>query len=47
MDNKRICPILTAVAMGGTIATACQREGCAWWVERKQSCAIEAMGRRA
>ena len=41
---KPICPLLTTTAMGGTVATACQREECAWWNEDKQKCAIACIG---
>lgn len=44
MNDKIICPLLTSTAMGGTLATACQKEKCAWWVEDKQKCAIAAIG---
>ena len=43
-NNKPICPLLTTIAMGGTIATACQQEKCAWWIEDKQKCAIAVGG---
>lgn len=46
MDKKPICPLLTTTVMGGKVATVCQREQCAWWIERKQKCALAAIGGR-
>ena len=45
-NNKPICPLLTSVAPGmrGGVATACQKDKCAWWIEDKQKCAITVMG---
>lgn len=45
-NNKPMCPLLTSVAPGmrGGVATACQKEKCAWWIEDKQKCAIAVIG---
>lgn len=48
MNEKPICPLLTAVIPGmkGGVATACQGEKCAWWIEHNQKCAITIMGKQ-
>jgi hypothetical protein len=43
-NEKKICPLLTTTVMGGKVATVCQREKCAWWIEDKRKCAISVIG---
>ena len=46
-EKKQICPLLTSVVPGmryGKVATNCQKEACAWWVEDKQKCAVTVLG---
>lgn len=49
--NEEICPLLTTNTVVqddtvkiGTQPVICIREGCAWWIEDKQKCAIAALG---
>lgn len=40
MSEEKICPIMTLKSQTPVGAFKCAREGCAWWCEKKQMCAV-------
>lgn len=49
-QNHLLCPLRPINPMGimdklqGVVGLKCEKEGCAWWIEDKQKCAIAVMG---
>lgn len=49
-QNNLLCPLRPINSMGimdklqGVVGLKCEKEGCAWWIEDKQKCAIAVIG---
>lgn len=42
-ETKPICPLLS-LQENLRLYCTCKEEGCAWWIENKQKCAITVIG---
>ena len=55
LNDMDICPLLTSntiVDVDGKVSVGtqpcyCLKEGCSWWIEDKQKCAIAVMARES